>query len=231
MKTILIVDDEPKIVRALKAYLEGAGFRVVSAADGQMGLITFRHEKPDLILLDLMLPGMDGMEVCKRIRRESDVPIIMVTARAEEVDRILGLEIGADDYVVKPFSPREVVARVKAVLRRVEGTAVASEVLRVGELVLDIGEHQVTVAGKSIYVTPTEFNILVTLARAPGRPFSRAQLMEQSQDDFYEGMERTADVHIRHLRTKIEADPRNPRYLITVFGIGYKLEDCGERKD
>lgn len=226
MKTILVVDDEPKIVRALKAYLEGAGFRVVTAADGQMGLITFRHEKPDLILLDLMLPVMDGMEVCKKIRRDSDVPIIMVTARSEEVDKLVGLEIGADDYIVKPFSPREVVARVKAVLRRTDRAVEASGVLRVGELVLDVDSHQVTVAGKSISVTLTEFNILATLARTPGRAISRAQLMEQSQEVFFEGMERTVDVHIRNLRTKLEPDPKNPRYLITVFGVGYKLDEC-----
>ncbi len=226
MKTILVVDDEPKIVRALKAYLEGAGFRVVTAADGQLGLITFRHEKPDLILLDLMLPVMDGMEACKKIRRESDVPIIMVTARSEEVDKLLGLEIGADDYIVKPFSPREVVARVKAVLRRTDRAVETSGVLRVGELVLDVDSHQVTVAGKSIGVTPTEFNILATLARTPGRAISRAQLMEQSQEVFFEGMERTVDVHIRNLRTKLEPDPKNPRHLITVFGVGYKLEEC-----
>lgn len=226
VKTILIVDDEPKIVRTLRAYLEAAGFRVIAAADGQMGLTTFRHEKPDLILLDLMLPGIDGLDVCKIIRRESAVPIIMVTARVEEVDRILGLEIGADDYVVKPFSPREVVARVRAVLRRAEGTTEACDILRVGDLVLDIGLHQVSVAGRQICVTPSEFNILATLARAPGRAFSRAYLMEQSQEDYYEGLERTADVHIRHLRTKLEPDPKNPRYIITVFGIGYKVEEC-----
>lgn len=226
MKTILVVDDEPKIVRALKAYLEGAGYRIVTATDGQLGLITFRHEKPDLILLDLMLPGMDGLEVCQRIRRESAVPIIMVTARAEEVDRILGLEIGADDYVVKPFSPREVVARVRAVLRRAEGITTTSSVLRVGDIVLDIDAHQVTVADQQVYVTPTEFNILVALARVPGRALTRAQLMEQSQETFFEGMERTADVHIRNLRAKLEPDPKNPRYLVTVYGIGYKLEDC-----
>jgi DNA-binding response OmpR family regulator len=226
MKTILVVDDEPKIVRTLKAYLEGAGFRVVTAADGQMGLITFRHEKPDLVLLDLMLPGIDGLEVCKKIRRESDVPIIMVTAKTDEVDMLLGLEIGADDYVVKPFSPREVVARVRAVLRRTERLVETSAVLRVGEIVLDVDSHQVSVAGKPINVTPTEFNILATLARTPGRAISRAQLMEQSQEAYFEGMERTVDVHIRNLRTKLEADPKNPRYLITVFGIGYKLEEC-----
>ncbi|MCQ3972106.1 MAG: DNA-binding response regulator [Anaerolineae bacterium] len=228
MKTILVVDDEPKIVRTLKGYLEGASFRVITAADGQMALVTFRHEKPDLILLDLMLPGIDGLEVCQRIRREADVPIIMVTARAEEVDRLLGLEIGADDYIVKPFSPREVVARVRAVLRRAEGTIRASKVLRVGDIVLDIDEHQVSVAGRPVYVTPTEFNILAVLARTPGRAISRAQLMEQGQEVFSESMERTVDAHIRNLRAKLEPDPKNPRYLITVFGIGYKLQACDE---
>lgn len=231
MKTILVIDDEPKIVRVLKGYLEGAGYRVVAAADGQLGLITFRHEKPDLVLLDLMLPEMDGMEVCKRIRRESDAPIIMITARAEELDRILGLEIGADDYIVKPFSPREVIARVKAVLRRTERETSGGEVLRVGDIVLDTLGHQVTVAEKVVHLTPTEFNILETLMRAPGRPFTRERLMEQSQEDYFDGMERTADVHIRHLRSKIEADPKKPRYLITVFGIGYKLDASIDPED
>lgn len=226
MKTILVVDDEPKIVRTLNAYLKEAGFRVVTAGDGQLALFTFRHEKPDLILLDLMLPGMDGIEVCKRIRHESGVPIIMVTARAEEVDRLLGLELGADDYVVKPFSPREVVARVKAVLRRAEGTVTPSTVLRVGDIVLDTGAHTVCVDGQPINVTRTEFNLLAALARTPGRVVSRAQLMEQSQDVYVEGMERTIDVHIRNLRTKLEPDPAHPRYLVTVFGLGYKLEEC-----
>ena len=226
MKTILIVDDEPKIVRTLNAYLKEAGFRVVTAADGQLALFTFRHEKPDLILLDIMLPGIDGIEVCKKIRRESAVPIIMVTARAEEVDRLLGLELGADDYVVKPFSPREVVARVRAVLRRAEGTVTTSGMLRAGDIMLDTDAHTVSVSGKAINVTPTEFNILAALARSPGRVVTRAQLMEQSQDVFVEGMERTIDVHIRNLRTKLEPDPGHPRYLTTVFGLGYKLEGC-----
>ena len=227
MKTILIVDDEPKMVRVLKGYLEQAGFRAVTAEDGQMGLTTFRHEKPDLILLDLMLPGMDGLEVCRRLRRESNVPIIMVTARVEEVDRLLGLELGADDYIVKPFSPREVVARVRAVLRRAEGMVGAVDVLRAGDLVLDIAAHQVTVAGHSVELTPTEFGILAALARVPGRALSRAQLLEQTQEAVYEGMDRTIDVHIRNLRAKIEPDPKNPHYLTTVYGIGYKLEECG----
>lgn len=226
MKTILIVDDEPKIVRTLTAYLKEAGFRVVTAADGQLALFTFRHEKPDLILLDIMLPGIDGIEVCKKVRHESAVPIIMVTARAEEVDRLLGLELGADDYVIKPFSPREVVARVRAVLRRAEGTVTTSGMLRAGDILLDTDAHTVSVCGKAINVTPTEFNILASLARSPGRVVTRAQLMEQSQDLFVEGMERTIDVHIRNLRTKLEPNPGKPRYLITVFGLGYKLQEC-----
>lgn len=226
VKTILIVDDEPKIVRTLNAYLKEAGFRVVTASDGQLALFIFRHEKPDLILLDIMLPGIDGIEVCKKIRHESAVPIIMVTARAEEVDRLLGLELGADDYVVKPFSPREVVARVRAVLRRAEGSVTTSGVLRVGDILLDTDAHTVSVSSQAINVTPTEFNILAALARCPGRVVTRAQLMEQSQDVFVEGMERTIDVHIRNLRTKLEPNPGKPRYLITVFGLGYKLEGC-----
>jgi two-component system alkaline phosphatase synthesis response regulator PhoP len=227
MKTILIVDDEPKIRRVLTGYLEQAGFRAVTAEDGPLGLAAFRHERPDLVLLDLMLPGMDGMEVCNRLRRESNVPIIMVTARAEEVDRLLGLELGADDYIVKPFSPREVVARVRAVLRRTEGMVGSSEVLHAGDLVLDIAGHKVTVAGRSIDLTPTEFNILAALARVPGRPLSRSQLLEQTQEALYDGMDRTIDVHISNLRAKIEPDPKNPHYLITVFGVGYRLEECG----
>ena len=226
MKTILVVDDEPKIVRALKAYLEQAGYRVVTAYDGQMGLVTYRYEKPDLILLDIMLPGIDGLEVCRILRRESSVPIIMVTARAEEVDRLLGLELGADDYVVKPFSPREVVARVRAVLRRAEGTVGASEVLRVGDLVLDLGCPSGDGGRETRGADANGVLILAALARAPGRPINRTHLMEQCQAALYEGMERTVDVHIRNLRAKLEPDPKNPRYLITVYGIGYKLEDC-----
>ena len=226
VKTILIVDDESKIVRVLSAYLKEAGFRAITAADGQLALYTFRQEKPDLILLDIMLPSIDGIELCKKIRRESAVPIIMVTARAEEVDRLLGLELGADDYVVKPFSPREVVARVRAVLRRAEGTVTTSSVLRVGDLVMDTAAHKVMLGDCEINVTLTEFGILAALARSPGRVVTRAQLMEQTQDVFVEGTERTVDVHIRNLRTKLEPDPRHPRYILTVFGLGYKLEGC-----
>jgi len=224
-KTILVVDDERKIVTVLKGYLEQAGFRVVTAGDGQTALTTFRHEKPDLVILDLMLPGMDGLDVCRILRRESAVPIIMLTARAEEADRLIGLELGADDYVVKPFSPREVVARVRAVLRRVEGEVAPAGLLQAGDIVLDLAGHQATVAGRPVELTPTEFALLATLARAPGRTFTRAQLLQQIQDNPLEGFERTVDVHVRNLRAKIEPDPRNPRYILTVYGVGYKLAE------
>jgi DNA-binding response OmpR family regulator len=224
-KTILVVEDERKIAAVLKSYLEQAGFRVFTAGDGQTALTTFRHEQPDLVLLDLMLPGIDGLDVCRILRRESTVPIIMLTARAEEADRVIGLELGADDYVVKPFSPREVVARVRAVLRRVAGEVSPSTILRVGDLVLDLAGHQVTIAGRPIELTPTEFALLATLARSPGRTFTRAQLLQQIQERPLESLERTVDVHVRNLRAKIEPDPRNPRYILTVYGIGYKLTE------
>ncbi len=224
-KTILVVDDERKIVTVLKGYLEQAGFRVVTAGDGQTALTTFRHEKPDLVILDLMLPGIDGLDVCRILRRESAVPIIMLTARAEEADRLIGLELGADDYVVKPFSPREVVARVRAVLRRVAGEVVPSELLQAGDIALDLAGHQATVAGRPVELTPTEFALLAALARAPGRTFTRAQLLQQIQESPLESFERTVDVHIRNLRAKIEPDPRNPRYILTVYGVGHKLAE------
>ena len=225
-KTILVVDDERKIVTVLKGYLEQAGFRVVTAGDGQMALTTFRHEKPDLVILDLMLPGIGGLDVCRTLRRESAVPIIMLTARAEEADRLIGLELGADDYVVKPFSPREVVLRVRAILRRVEGEVATSEVLQAGDITLDLAAHQATVAGQVVELTPTEFALLAVLARAPGRVFARTQLIQQIQDSPLEGFDRTIDVHIRNIRAKIEADPKNPRIILTVYGIGYKLAEA-----
>ena len=222
-KTILVVDDERKIVTVLKGYLERAGFRVASAYDGQMALTTFRHARPDLVILDLMLPGIDGLDVCRTLRRESTVPIIMLTARAEEADRLIGLELGADDYVVKPFSPREVVLRVRAILRRVEGEVAASEVLQAGGITLDLAAHQATVAGRPVELTPMEFELLAVLVRSPGRTFSRAQLLQQIQDNPLEGFDRTIDVHIRNIRAKIEPDPKNPRYILTIYGVGYKL--------
>jgi DNA-binding response OmpR family regulator len=224
-KTILVVDDESKIVQTLRGYLEHAGFRVVAAYDGQTALTTFRHEKPDLLLLDLMLPGIDGLDVCRILRRESRTPIIMLTARAEEADKLIGLELGADDYVTKPFSPREVVARVRAVLRRVEDAGQSGELLRIGDLSLDLASHRITRAGQPVELTPTEFSLLATLARHPGRTLSRAQLLALAQDNPYEGYERTIDVHIRNLRAKIEPDPKHPRYVVTVYGIGYRLEE------
>jgi DNA-binding response OmpR family regulator len=226
-KTILVVDDEPKIVKVLKGYLEHAGYRVVTAADGQMALTTFRHEKPDLVVLDLLLPGIDGLDVCRTLRRESNVPVIMLTARTEEADKLIGLELGADDYVTKPFSPREMVARVRTVLRRTELQPTSSEMVRAGDITLDLGAHLATVAGEAVNLTPMEFNMLAALARAPGRALTRLQLLELSQESANEGYERTVDVHIRNLRNKIEPDPRQPRYILTVFGIGYKLQERG----
>jgi two-component system alkaline phosphatase synthesis response regulator PhoP len=190
-----------------------------------MALTTFRHAKPDLVILDLMLPGIDGLDVCRALRRESSVPIIMLTARAEEADRLIGLELGADDYVVKPFSPREVVLRVRAVLRRVEGESAASEVLQAGGITLDLAAHQATVAGRPVELTPMEFELLAVLVRSPGRTFARAQLLQQIQASPLEGFDRTVDVHIRNIRAKIEPDPKNPRYIHTVYGIGYKLAE------
>jgi len=227
-KTILVVDDERKIVTVLKGYLEQAGFRVVTAGDGQMALTTFRHARPDLVILDLMLPGIDGLDVCRTLRRESAVPVIMLTARAEEADRLIGLELGADDYVVKPFSPREVVLRVRAILRRVEGEVATSEVLQAGDITLDLAAHQATVAGQVVELTPTEFALLAVLARAPGRVFTRTQLIQQIQESPLEGFERTVDVHIRNIRSKIEPDSRNPRYILTVYGVGYKLAEAAD---
>jgi DNA-binding response OmpR family regulator len=224
-KTILVVDDEKKIVTVLKGYLEQAGFRVVTAADGQMALTTFRHARPDLVVLDLMLPGIDGLDVCRTLRRESSVPIIMLTARAEEADRLIGLELGADDYVVKPFSPREVVLRVRAVLRRVEGEVAASEVLQAGGITLDLAAHQATVAGRLMELTPMEFELLAVFVRSPGRTFTRTQLLQQIQDRPLEGFDRSIDVHVRNIRAKIEPDPKNPRYILTVYGVGYKLAE------
>jgi DNA-binding response OmpR family regulator len=230
MKKILVVDDESKIRKVVTAYLEQAGFKVVTAGDGQMALTAFRHEQPDLVILDLMLPGMDGLDVCRAMRRESNVPIIMLTARAEEADRLIGLELGADDYVVKPFSPREVVARVRAVLRRVEGEASPPAVIRVGDLLVDLDRHTVEVAGRPVELTPTEFDLLAAMARYPGRAFTRLQLLAQVQGDAYEGYERTVDAHIKNLRAKIEPDPRRPRYIVTVYGVGYRLEEVPDAR-
>jgi two-component system alkaline phosphatase synthesis response regulator PhoP len=219
---ILVVDDEAKIVKLVRSYLQQAGYSVVDAGDGQTALIQARREKPDLVVLDLGLPGIDGMEVARILRRESNTPIIMLTARIEDTDRIVGLELGADDYVTKPFNPRELVARVRAVLRRTSGTATVPEQLRAGDLLVDIGGHQVTLAGRPLDLTPTEFDLLVVLLQNPNRAFTRLELLDRVQGDAYEGYERTIDAHIKNLRAKLGDDPRHPRYIQTVFGVGYK---------
>jgi DNA-binding response OmpR family regulator len=222
-QTILVVDDEPEIVKLVRAYLEAAGYRVVTAKDGRDALVVTRHEKPDLIILDLTMPEMDGLEFTRRLRQEKDIPIIMLTARVEETDRIIGLELGADDYVTKPFSPREIVARVRAVLRRVGPELKTPDVLRAGDLLMDRNEHAVTVAGRNIELTPTEFDLLAILMANPGRAFSRLELLERLQGEAFAPYERTVDAHVKNLRAKIESDPGEPRYILTVFGVGYKF--------
>lgn len=227
-RKILVIDDEPQIIEVLTSYLKKDGFRVIAAADGTKALQIAEREEPDLILLDLMLPDIDGYEVCRALRKRSNVPIVMLTARDEETDKIVGLELGADDYITKPFSPREVLARVRAVLRRAEPGALEEAIIRVGDLEIDHTRHEVRRAGKLIDLTPTEFKLVEILARNPRRVFTRLQLVEQVQGYSFEGYERTIDAHVKNLRQKIEKDPKNPRYITTVFGVGYRFE--GDRK-
>lgn len=223
-RTILIVDDEDRLVSLVSAYLKQEGFRVVTASDGRSALFLARQEKPNLIILDLMMPEMDGYEFIRLHRKERETPIILLTAKIEENDRVLGLELGADDYVTKPFSPRELVARVRAVLRRVDKDTPVGDVLRAGDLTLDREAHLVRGSNGVIDLTPSEFDLLAALMASPGRAFSRLDLLERLQDGtVYEGYERTIDVHIRNLRTKIEPDPKNPRYIETVYGVGYRF--------
>jgi DNA-binding response OmpR family regulator len=224
-KKILIVEDEKKLVTILKAYLEQAGFFVVTASDGQQALTVFRHEKPALVLLDLNLPVLDGLDVCRALRKESAAPIIMVTARVEETDRLVGLELGADDYISKPFSPREVVARVRAVLRRTEGEPTRTEILVAEHLMIDLTRHSARLKDRELDLTPTEFDLLAVLMQNPGRAFTRLQLLDRVQGEAFDGYERTIDAHIKNLRQKIERDPKNPRYILTVFGVGYKFAE------
>ncbi len=223
-KRVLVVDDELQIVKVLRAYLEKGGFQVVTAADGNAALAVFRQSRPDFVILDLNLPGMDGLDVCRAIRRDSNVPILMLTARVEEADRLIGLELGADDYVVKPFSPREVVARVRTIFRRTTAEPVKAEMIQAGDLVIDLAGHSVSRSDVSIELTPTEFDILVALANQPKRVLSRMQIMEQAMGESFEGYERTIDAHIKNLRNKLEPDPKKPSYIHTVFGVGYKFE-------
>ena len=224
-RTILVVDDEPRIVELARDYLEHAGFRVITAADGPTALASARRDRPDLVVLDLGLPGLDGLDVTRELRRDGSIPIVMVTARDDELDKLLGLELGADDYLTKPFSPRELVARVKAVLRRTDRPTDPSDVMRVGELQLDVPRMRTELAGRSIDLTPTEFTLLATLARQPGRIFTRSQLLDALHGVAFESYERAIDSHIKNLRRKLEPDPRQPRYVLTVYGVGYRLAD------
>jgi DNA-binding response OmpR family regulator len=223
MAVILIIEDEAALVQVLRSYLEKAGYSVISSGRGDAGLSLWEQKQPDLVILDLNLPGMDGLDVARSIRRRAATPILMVTARVEETDQIIGLELGADDYLTKPFSPRVVVARVRALLRRASGDPAPRQVLRAGDLEIDLEAHHVERDGEPVELTPTEFTLLATLASQPGRAFSRLQLLEASQGTAYEGYERSIDAHIKNLRAKIEADPRKPRYVETVFGVGYRL--------
>jgi DNA-binding response OmpR family regulator len=224
-RTILVVDDEPRIVDLARDYLEHAGFRVIAASDGSQALESARRDRPDLVVLDLGLPGLDGLDVTKALRAEGSIPIVMVTARDDELDKLLGLELGADDYLTKPFSPRELVARVKAVLRRTDRPIEASDVVRIGELTLDVPRMRTEVAGRNVELTPTEFTLLATLARQPGRIFTRSQLLDALHGVAFESYERAIDSHIKNLRRKLEPDPRRPRYVLTVYGVGYRLAD------
>ena len=223
MPTILIIEDEPELVKVLRSYLEQAGFQVLTAYRGDSGLSTWEHKRPDLVLLDLNLPGMDGLDVAREIRRKSSTPIIMLTARVEETDQLIGLELGADDYITKPFSPRVVVARVRALLRRADSAPETLQIVRALDLEIDLGGHTLTRDGLEIDLTPTEFNLLAAMAAQPGRAFTRLQLLEASQGTAYEGYDRTVDAHIKNLRSKLEHDPKNPRYIETVFGVGYRF--------
>ena len=223
MSTILIIEDEPELVKVLRSYLERAGLSVLAAYRGDDGLSSWEQKHPDLVILDLNLPGMDGLDVARAIRRESNIPIIMLTARIEETDQLIGLELGADDYILKPFSPRVVVARVRSLLRRMASAQPTNRNIRVGDLDIDLDGHTVQRSSQSLALTPTEFNLLTVLANQPGRVFTRLQLLEASQGIAYEGYERTIDAHIKNLRSKLEPDKKNPRYIETVFGIGYRF--------
>ena len=222
---ILVVDDEQRIVRQARDYLEHGGFRVLEANDGTSALAMARQARPDLIVLDLNLPGMDGLDVCRTLRRDSDVPIIMLTARVEETDRLIGLELGADDYITKPFSPRELVARVRVILRRVNKEVVQSGLLRAADLEIDLNGHRVLRAGEPVQLSRTEFNLLAVLAQHPGQTFSRAQLVDRLHNVSFQGFDRSIDAHVKNLRRKLEPEPGEPRYVLTVFGVGYKFAE------
>jgi two-component system, OmpR family, alkaline phosphatase synthesis response regulator PhoP len=224
MRTILVVDDNQKIVDVLSEYLRTDGFEPIPAPDGMTALALAAAYHPDLALVDIMLPGIDGLELTRRLQREYGMPVILVTARSEEVDRLIGLEVGADDYITKPFSPREVVARVRAVLRRGERAAQAESVTSVGDMVIDRDRRTVSVAGQDAELTRTEFDILSVMAETPGRVFTRLQLLQTASGDAFDGYERTVDAHVKNLRRKLGDDPRAPRFIRTVYGVGYKVD-------
>jgi DNA-binding response OmpR family regulator len=231
MKTILIVDDKTSAQRLVADYLTANGFRTVAANNGREALFVARHEKPDLVLLDIMMPEMDGYEFMRRFRKERNTPVIMLTAKVEETDKVVGLELGADDYVTKPFGMAELVARIRAVLRRVSDEAPSLEILRGGDVVLDKRSRLVIVKGQEIELTPSEFDILTILMTNPGQVFSRANLLERLKGDAFENVERTVDVHIRNLRAKIEPDASTPQYILTVFGVGYLFSSRVDEMD
>jgi len=227
VRTILVVEDEMKIARLVRDYLEDAGYEVIVAGDGTAALASARGSKPDLVVLDLGLPGRDGLDVTREIRRHSTVPIVMLTARGSEADRVAGLELGADDYVVKPFSPRELVARIRAVLRRTEAVRTGGpEVLRAAGVEVDLPRMRVAIDGRPVELTPTEFELLATLVREPGRVFTRSQLLEAVRGAAFESYERAIDAHVKNIRRKIEPTPGRPRYLLTVHGVGYRFADA-----
>ena len=228
--TILVVDDEPQIVRIVRDYLQHGGYAVLVASDGPSALRTARTGRPDLVVLDLGLPGLNGLDIARALRRDGDVPIIMLTARSDESDKLVGLELGADDYMTKPFSPKELMARIRSVLRRAQGTREAPQVIRPGEGVeLDVPKMEATFGGKRVDLTKTEFELLSTMAHQPGRVFTRAQLLEAVHGVAFDSYERAIDAHIKNIRRKIEPDPREPRYLQTVFGVGYRFAEPAVR--
>jgi DNA-binding response OmpR family regulator len=225
MQRILVVEDEMQIARTLRDYLEVAGFEVTAVGDGEAALASVRGHRPDLVVLDLGLPGMDGLDVARELRRASTTPIVMLTARGDETDRIVGLELGADDYLVKPFSPKELVARVRAVLRRTSGATAGAEVLRAGEVEVDLPKMRARVGGEPVDLTPTEFELLATFVREPGRVFTRGQLLDALHGVTIDSYERAIDAHVKNLRRKIEPEVGRPRYVLTVHGVGYRFAD------
>ncbi|HET7094872.1 MAG TPA: response regulator transcription factor [Thermomicrobiales bacterium] len=226
MKQILVVDDEPEIARIVRDYLAAAGFGVAVATDGESALAAARAGRPDLVILDLGLPRRDGLDVLRELRRVGDVPVVVLTARGEETDRIVGLELGADDYVVKPFSPKELVARVRAILRRIDAGAETSETIRIADLEVDVPRMRVAIGDRPIELTPTEFQLLATLARQPGRVFTRGQLLDALHGVAFESYERAIDAHVKNIRRKIEPSPGEPRYIQTVYGVGYRFAEA-----